>query len=290
MENSSSNNNILKIALEEFHKLHPTTKIDPLPIGKGGMKVVYRAIDEEQHLQLVIKVIRILGSDSEQRTKREIDILKSFSSPYFPKIYDTHLFTIDCQDIFIISESFISGVTLREYEKNKITIDSAIHIGKELLKSLILVHEQHFVHRDIKPENIMITNNKNLILLDFGIARDLQEDSITSDLAIFGPMTIGYAAAEQISNKKRLISERTDLFSWAVVMTEMLIGVNPLSNATTSKNEILQNTLNFSCESIEWGETPVDLVKILQKNLSPKIHRRSTSAREILTYLEKKGI
>lgn len=290
MENLSwSSNPPFEEALNQFKSIHPTISIESQPIGQGGMKTVYSAFDEQEKQKLVVKVIKFAGSDSEKRVKREIDILNSLSSPYFPKIYDKCLFNISGQELFVISESFVSGMTLREYENNKIEFHESIKIGKELLRALMLVHEKQLVHRDVKPENIMITENKEIVLLDFGIARDLMEDSITSDLAIFGPMTIGYAAPEQVANKKRIISQRTDLFSWAIVFTELLTGENPLTKSDTSKQKVLQRTLNFSTDNINWGNIPEELIVILQKNLSPQVHRRSNSAEEILLYLSRKG-
>lgn len=290
MENLSLNSNPpFEQALNQFQSLYPTISINSEPIGQGGMKTVYSAFDEKKKQKLVVKIIKFSGTDSKKRVEREIDILKSLSSSYFPMIYDTCLFSILSQEMFVISESFISGTTLRKYENNKLDFQESIKIGKELLKALMLVHEKQLVHRDVKPENIMITENKEVVLLDFGIARDLLEDSITSDLAIFGPMTIGYAAPEQVANKKRIISQRTDLFSWAVVFTELLTGENPLVKNETSKQAILQRTLNFSPDVVNWGDLPEELILILRKNLSAQVHRRSNSAEEILLYLSRKG-
>lgn len=290
MENLRLNNDdFFRLVLDKLFLTYPYLEINPNPIGHGGMKTVYQALDKNLKRNLVIKVIKFTRDDGEKRTKREIDILKLLSSRYFPVILDTQIIKIGQQEIFIILESFVTGKTLREFNKSGLAFEEAVIIGKELLEALALVHQKKLVHRDVKPENIMITENGELVLLDFGIARDLTDDSITSELAIFGPMTIGYAAPEQVANKKKLISERTDLFSWAVVLYELLTSANPIVQGEISKERILQKTLKFSPDSVDFNNIPEDLKYVIKKNLSPAVHKRSGSALEILDFLKRKG-
>lgn len=280
---------LLKESISEYESIHPELVIDPTPIGVGGMKTVLKAYDTEREIDLVIKVILLTGESSEKRTIREIDILKSLDSPYFPKVFDTYLFEISDKKIFISSEELIKGQTLKNYCETPHSLEAKIKIGKDLLQALDVVHNRRLVHRDIKPENIMIDEQGNVVLLDFGIARDLNETSITSDLAMFGPMTIGYAAPEQIANKKKLISSRTDLFSWAVVMSEMLTGKNPLTYGEKSREQVIQKTLKFDPSTVNFVDTPIALATIIKKNLSPKLHLRSKSAEELINIIELEG-
>lgn len=277
---------IFKI-LEEYSKIRPDIMLDKDSIGVGGMKTVYRAKDEKRQLDLVVKTIISQGLDSEKRTNRELEILKKLDSPYFPKIYDVDELIIDNTKVIVSSETFINGVTLREYMSQSLSEKEALLIGIELLKALSLIHKERLVHRDVKPENIMVTSDQGLVLLDFGIARDLSEDSITSDLAMFGPMTLGYAAPEQISNKKRLISERTDFFSWAIVMYELLTGHNPLKKGVTGKQEVIRQTLNINELDFKLTTNNRNLARIIKKNIDRAVHKRSTNAESIISYIEK---
>src|SRR5699024_9892762 len=122
------------------------------------------------------------------------------------------------------------------------------------------------------------------LLLDFGIARDLSEKSLTADLAIFGPMTIGYAAPEQVKNQKRLICNRTDLFSWGIIMYEMITGYNPLIAGTNSREEVLENTLTKKTTNLDCGNELIDTV--VNKCLEKTVHRRPSSAEHILKIME----
>ena len=280
---------LLKESISKYESIHPELVIALTPIGIGGMKTVLKAYDTEREIDLVIKVILLTGENSEKRTIREINILKSLDSPYFPKVLDTYLLEISDKKIFISSEELIKGQTLKKYCENTHSLESKVKIGKELLQALDVVHNRRLVHRDIKPENIMIDEQGNVVLLDFGIARDLNETSITSDLAMFGPMTIGYAAPEQIANKKKLISPRTDLFSWAVVMTEMLTGKNPLTYGEKSRERVIQKTLKLDSSTLSLVDTPIALATIIKKNLSPKLHLRSKSAEELIDIIESEG-
>lgn len=167
--------------------------------------------------------------------------------------------------------------------EKKVTLDEAINIGKTLLRSLIRVHNKKLVHRDLKPENIIL-NPERILLLDFGIARDLSKESLTADLAIFGPMTIGYAAPEQIMNQKRLICNRTDLFSWGLIMFEMIMGYNPLVKDSQSREEILENTLTRSLPKLDCGNVHIDVV--VNNCLEKTVHRRPSSAEHIIKIME----
>lgn len=262
--------------------------IDLEMIGVGGMKKVYMGHIISKNIDCVIKIVEINGTNSEKRTRRELDILKSLSSPFFPEIYDVVEQTdIDGKKYIIITEQFIDGNNLRECMKEKqFSEQETIEICYQLILSLQIVHQKGLVHRDVKPENIMLTKDSKVVLLDFGIARDLLADSITSDLSIYGPMTIGYAAPEQILNKKRLISARTDFFSWALVFMELLNGFNFLMEGNPTYSEVVHRTLNLDVNSLVIQSSNSSIQQIIRKNLNPEIHRRSNNELEIINVLE----
>lgn len=268
---------------------NPNIQINKTLFESGGMKNVYMAKDTKNSIEYVLKIIEINDSNSEKRTRRELDILKSYDSNYFPRIYDVVDYENENRRFIIILEQFIKGINLRNYISTQLySSNKAIHISLELIKALKIIHTRGLVHRDVKPENIMITDTNAIVLLDFGIARDLTDSSITSDLSPYGPMSIGYAAPEQIKNNKKLISIRTDFFAWAVVFFELLNGYNPLKLNCTNNSEVLQQTLKVNELDIRANIEDDELSNLISKNLKREVHLRSNSDDDIIKILEDK--
>lgn len=252
-------------------------------IGSGGQKKVYKGSDKK-YGDIVVKLIELSSENTLNRALRELEITSNLGGKEFPRVFKYDYLDVEENRYIFVLEEYIRGSTLRECMNDKvIQLDDAINIGKSLLNSLIKVHNKQLVHRDIKPENIIV-NTERILLLDFGIARDLASDSLTADLAIFGPMTIGYAAPEQIKNQKRLICNRTDLFSWGLVMYEMIAGYNPLLKESSSKDQVLNNTLTKDIKNLDCGNEVVDTV--VNKCLEKTIHRRPSSAEHIMKIME----
>ena len=113
-----------------------------------------------------------------------------------------------------------------------------------MLSILDRSEDQNIVHRDIKPENIIIDTNNKFWLIDFGISRHLDLESITASNSPFGPCTIGYSSAEQFRNIKKEIDIRADLFSLGVVAAEMIIGYNPFFYNTNDIIQVIKNIEN----------------------------------------------
>ena len=97
----------------------------------------------------------------------------------------------------------------------------------------------------------MISNKDSFFILDFGIARMLDEKSLTATAARFGPATLGYAAPEQFNNIKKQIDSRTDLFSIGIVIYECITGINPLMENTLSPFEIIAKMDDFTIKKLE---------------------------------------
>jgi len=221
-----------EITIKEIESLLPniSRKIEIKGlIGKGGQKHVYKAIDLDTGENLVFKVLKVKGNILE-RLKREVRAVDIIDSNHIPKIFESNVNIVsEAESLIWLVEEFIDGDSLRTILQSGRTFSLSEVV--EFINVMFLILEKaekhNIVHRDIKPENIMIDVQGEYWLIDFGISRHLDLESITITHAPFGLFTIGYSAAEQFRNRKKQIDIRADLFSLGVVATEMIQGYNP---------------------------------------------------------------
>lgn len=195
-------------------------------IKSAGQKNVYTAFSSENK-KVILKIVKP-GQDIE-RIKREIDILKECHGFNTSTIFDDNVIDFEGEKYFYIIESFIDGVTLRDYIAHHSPLDyvEVCKFLNAMLNALQILEQRHLVHRDINPNNIMRAPNGEYFLIDFGIARDLTKESLTNTDNRFGPHTAGYAPIEQINNEKNNIDSRTDIYAVGLIAYEMLSGYNP---------------------------------------------------------------
>lgn len=194
-------------------------------LTRGGQKEV--SIGEHPvHGKVVFKKI-FPSEDSFERTLREIRAVQLIDHPSVPKIIAHNCEDASNDQIWLI-EPFIEGINLRELLKSgrHFDLEEIVAFLDTMLTISIKSEQNNLVHRDIKPENIILDDAGKFWLLDFGIARHLDLESITKTDQPFGPFTLGYASSEQFRNQKTQIDIRADLFSIGVVCFEMLKGEN----------------------------------------------------------------
>lgn len=179
------------------------------PEKKGGQKTVHFVVRRK-----IKQVMKIFDGGKDERFEREMMIYEKFkSSDGIPRIYEI----CEYEGEAIVFEEFVEGKTLEdildEYTGNNAKV---VELLKDIFQILTPIWKQSLVHRDIKPANIIIRPNGKPVILDFGIARDLSDDSITGT---GGPQpgTWKWAAPEQYAGQKEMISYRTDFFSIGVV-------------------------------------------------------------------------
>jgi serine/threonine-protein kinase len=194
-------------------------------IGRGGMAVVYLAEDVPHGRDVAIKVLapEIGSSIGIDRFKREIRIAAQLSHPNILPEYDSGI----AEGLLYYVMPFVDGESLRGRldRVSQLPVEDAIGITCEVADALEYAHGQGVVHRDIKPENILLQSG-HAVVADFGIARVLQ-DASTDKLTGTG-MSIGtaaYMSPEQFSGEK--VDGRSDLYSLACVLYEMLVGQVP---------------------------------------------------------------
>ena len=245
----------------------------------GGQKAVFRATDND-YGTVVVKIM--LPDGSGNRLNREIDIVSSNDFPNVPKIYNHGTFDIDENQCVFIIEQYIEGFDLRGLlsKNGRLTIEETIGLIEGLLETVTALEMCGVVHRDIKPENILCSTDGKYWLLDFGIARDLRQLSLTDTAAHFGPHTAGYAAPEQFRNMKKKIDAKADLFSIGVVAYEALTGNHPFTAGTRDYLDILRRTEAFHVSPLVIkDDTNSELSKFIHLLMEKYPSRRPPSAK-----------
>lgn len=220
---------------------------------QGGQKIVHLA-EHPKVGKVVIKKGAIKSFTSLERIKREVELLSELKSDYYPQQYH---FYIDVKTKeFEIVEDYIEGKVLREAMLQFKNPRDIFTLLNSLVEGLSVIWDKNIVHRDLKPENIIIRPNGMPCIIDLGIARFLDLESLTKTISPMGPCTPIYAAPEQLTNKKNLIDPRTDFFSLGIIALELYLGVHPydptyVGNHFSIVENIMQNKYVVETGSIK---------------------------------------
>lgn len=201
-------------------------------LGSGGMGIVYKARDTKLNRVVALKFLipRFLQSgDNTQQLMLEAQAAAALSHPNICTIYQINEY--DGQQ-FIVME-FIDGVTLREkinhndissgIKESKLNTETAVGYSIQIAEALQEAHEKKIIHRDIKPENLMVDSKNRIKVTDFGLAKLIGTGDLTKIRSALG--TLAYMSPEQIKNET--VDQRSDIFSFGVVLYEMLAGLHP---------------------------------------------------------------
>lgn len=207
------------------------------PLARGGQKLVFSAAHASDG-DVVLKLL--LRESSGDRLEREVLAGQLVECDRVPRILETGVLPTPIGECIWVREERIAGSTLRPVLSNgPMGLPTVIQLARQLLETLAIAEEKRIVHRDIKPENVMVDGDGDYWLLDFGLARLLDMDSLTATHLPFGVGTLGYSAPEQFRNQKRLIDARADLFSLGVLLYECVVGFNPFRQGARDELEIL---------------------------------------------------
>lgn len=193
-------------------------------IGRGGMSIVYLAMDNRLNKSLVVKDIRKRDNSNNELLINslvvEANMLKKLDHGSLPKIYDI----IESEgDIYVVMD-YVEGESLKQKLKREKVISAKLVINwaKQLAEVLHYLHTRKphpIIYRDMKPDNIMLTPEGKIKLIDFGIAREFKDESLT-DTTNLGTKT--YAAPEQLSGKRT--DARTDIYSLGLTLYQLITG------------------------------------------------------------------
>ena len=194
-------------------------------LGTGGSAVVYEAFDRTLKRRVALKVLRTdrTSEAALKRFRREVAVARDAASPRLVRVFDIG----QAGDTVFLTMELVEGESLRELlSRGPLTPERAVEIGSEVLQALADLHLLGIVHRDVKPGNILIASSGEVKLADFGLARHWEgtETRVTETEGLVG--TVEYLSPEQALGD--LLDARSDLYSFGVVLFEMLAGKVPL--------------------------------------------------------------
>lgn len=254
-------------------------------LGEGGMGIVYLARDTMiQRLVAIKQLHRNTGSEEESLGERFQSEALALAKLNHPNI--THLYSfIPKEDTYWMIMEYVEGKTLEDWlvVHKKITHQLAASIAVQILDGLGHAHRKGIIHRDIKPANVMINEEGEVKIMDFGIARMRNAQRITRHGKSVG--TLEYMAPEQIQGQEG--DERTDVYAVGNIMYEMLCGTTPFYSDTDYR--LMKDKLEKQPEPIQHQNptVPVALEKIIFKALHRNPGKRYGSALKMKQAIEK---
>ena len=252
-------------------------------IGKGGMGEVYRARDKRLNRDVAIKVS---AEHFTERFEREARAIASLNHPNICQVYDVG-------PNYLVME-LVEGPTLAEHLKQgAISLDESLNIARQIADALEAAHEKGITHRDLKPGNVKIKPDGTVKVLDFGLAKiggtpTAQSDhsptmtmgSETEAGVILG--TAAYMSPEQAKGKP--VDQRADIYSFGVVLYEMVTGTRLHRGETTT--EVLASVLK---EEPRWDKVPPQVQRLLRRCLEKDPQKRQRHIGDVMALVDDGG-
>jgi serine/threonine protein kinase len=255
-------------------------------LGEGGMGVVYKVQDTKLDRMLALKFLPPHLTAIESDKARFIQEAKAASAINHPNVCIIHDIQKHDDQQFIVME-YVEGKTLRETlvtgDSPTLKIKDLIEYALQIATALEAAHNKGVVHRDIKSENIMVSITNQIKVMDFGLAKLKGSLKLTKTSSTVG--TLAYMAPEQIEGKPT--DARSDIFSFGVVLYEMLTGKLPFNGEYESA--LMYSILNDDPEPLEnyRRDISAELVHVLNRSLEKDPEERYQNMRDVLIDLQR---
>ena len=199
-------------------------------VAEGGMATVYLALDERLEREVALKVMhRHLAADDSfvSRFRREARSAASLSHPHVVAVYDQGR---DGDHVFLAME-YVAGQTLREVlaAEGALSPRAALDVLDGVLQALGAAHDKGLIHRDVKPENVILNDHGTVKVADFGLARAVTNQTMTSSSGVLLG-TVAYLSPEQV--ERGVADARSDVYAAGLVLVEMLTGEKAFTGET----------------------------------------------------------
>jgi serine/threonine protein kinase len=251
-------------------------------LGRGGMGVVYKAEDTKLKRTVALKFLPAELThipEVHDRFMREALAAAALDHPNICTVYEFD----QAEDTNFISMAYVEGQSLRkQIESGPLELEEALRITTQVAEGLKTAHKKGIIHRDIKSANIMVTENKQAKIMDFGLARMAGTTLLTQEGAAMG--TIAYMSPEQARGDK--VDHRTDIWSLGVVLYEMLTGKLPFQGE--HEQAVIYSVLKEKPEPIPdlKPDIPASIEQMVKKALEKDPDKRYQQAEELLDDLK----
>ena len=251
-------------------------------LGTGGSSVVYAALDRQLGTRIALKILRQdrVGPAALKRFRREVAIAREAQSSRLVRVFDIGR----TEELVYLTMELVEGESLRSrLERGSLSVPEAMTLSLQVLEGLQVLHAMGVVHRDIKPGNILMDRDGNAKLADYGLARnrEVDESRPTATDAVIG--TLEYLSPEQALGKP--VSARSDLYSFGLVLYEMLTGRAPYrgeSRLGTLLQQIQRRAPDLRTAN---PEIPRWVARVVSKLLEKEPSARYADCNSVLTDL-----
>jgi len=253
------------------------------PISRGGMSLVFlvERSDGQIQQQAALKVIPhgLLSEQAINRFLRERQILTDLNHANIAQLYDAGV--TDKGIPWFVME-YVKGVDMITYANhNNLNIEQRVVLFKQVCEALIYAHSKGVVHRDIKPNNLIVGDDKLVKLLDFGIAANAEDESLTMTGSVVG--TPGYLSPEQAKGLTHEIDRRSDIFSMGVLLYQLLKGELPFKANSISE---MSHLIIHEEPKLMGSGISVELQAVVFKCLEKQVDDRYASAKKLLNDID----
>ncbi|MBE5891220.1 MAG: Stk1 family PASTA domain-containing Ser/Thr kinase [Lachnospiraceae bacterium] len=251
-------------------------------VGTGGMSDVYKAKDHILGRYVAIKVLKQEFSEDRNfvvKFRTEAQSAAGLEHPNIVNIYD-----VGSEDGFhYIVMEYVEGITLKTYieKKGKLSFKESVSIAIQVARGIEAAHNKDIIHRDIKPQNIIISTEGKVKVTDFGIAKAISSNTVSSD--VMG--SVHYTSPEHARNGQ--VDGRSDIYSLGIVMYEMVTGRVPFDGETTVAVAIQHLQEEMISPASYATDLPISMEKIILKCCQKSPDRRYQSIAELLNDLRK---
>ncbi|MHC4826392.1 MAG: protein kinase domain-containing protein [Planctomycetota bacterium] len=266
-------------------------------LGAGGMGTVYEAVQDHPHRIVALKVMRrgVASRSAMKRFQHEAEILGRLKHPNIAQVYDAGTFDEGegAQPYFALE--YISGDPLIAYaEARELGTRDRLDLFGKICDAVQYAHRKGVIHRDLKPDNILVDENREPKILDFGVARatdsDIQTTTLRTDIGqLIG--TVPYMSPEQVAGDPNRLDTRSDVYSLGVVLYELLCGRLPhdLRNKTIPEAVRVireeEPTPLSSVSRVFRGDLDTIVTKALEKETDRRYQTAAALAADVRHYL-----